>query len=423
VPVSFLRHQKGMTEVKREVDHPHERERDLDPSQETGREAEVGVERDIIADIGIDRRLSLRMKRRLKSAENVDESDAAVAKRKILATSALQMKSMKTKEIRWVSNDLGPLLHPSRNAQATEVVEIEISTGRETARVIESTNPRPPNTAHTAPATTTDREAEIETGIGIGIVIGTVSTDTATPVTTQKKPPSDPKHPIKNLKIPSKRSTPPADLRISPTARTALKSKAPAPAARAQSMISPSPYPLDPVKTASQPQHQELIARKKRTDRATAGTTTPLAPLATNPPAQAAPLTKRKTLPKTRPNRRPRLHQQSKTPTNSNVKPEIVSVYSKKRNVSQAWGWTESGAEMMVRTLAAGRGGKRDDEVGLLWKATRPRRRGLRGWRLRGRARDGDNLLLFLSSIFSCGNHCLEIHITEREQKGNKTLF
>ena len=178
MPVSFLRHQKGMTEVKREVDHPHERERDLDPSQETGREAEVGVERDIIADIGIDRRLSLRMKRRLKSAENVDESDAAVAKRKILATSALQMKSMKTKEIRWVSNDLGPLLHPSRNAQATEVVEIEISIESATANetVLETTNHHRTSTARATAPTGLDREAVRRTGI--------VSTDIATVVTT-----------------------------------------------------------------------------------------------------------------------------------------------------------------------------------------------------------------------------------------------
>jgi hypothetical protein len=88
-----------------------------------------------------------------------------------------------------------------------------------------------------------------------------------------------------------------------------------------------------------------------------------------------------------------RKHQQSKTRMSLNVKPEIVNVCSKKHNGSQAWAWEpESGAETTVTILVDGREGRRDDGAGLSWKEMRVRRQGLRGWRLRGRVRDGDKL-------------------------------
>ncbi len=86
-----------MAKIRREVDPPHETERDLDLSQETEREAgaERRVKRDITAEAGIDQHQSAKKTKRPKDAENVDENDVVVAKRKKLQMSAPRTESMK----------------------------------------------------------------------------------------------------------------------------------------------------------------------------------------------------------------------------------------------------------------------------------------------------------------------------------------
>jgi hypothetical protein len=116
--------------------------------------------------------------------------------------SALWTEMKKRNERKLTRDDPDPLPPQSRNVQVTEVAEIEINIESETVRAIENTKTPQLNTAPTAPAAKTDHEAEIETGTGTGIV----STDTGTPVTTPKKPPSDRKHPKRSpLNLLSKR--------------------------------------------------------------------------------------------------------------------------------------------------------------------------------------------------------------------------
>jgi hypothetical protein len=104
-----------------------------------------------------------------------------VKKRKGKKTMLLLMtdpaKQLMKREQKTKKSDLDPHHHPSPNAQATEVVETEISIESATAneRVLEITNHRTSTARATAP-TGLDRGAATRVGI--------VSTDSAAVVTT-----------------------------------------------------------------------------------------------------------------------------------------------------------------------------------------------------------------------------------------------
>jgi hypothetical protein len=167
--------------------------------------------------------------------------------------------------------------------------------------------------------------------------IAIASTDTATPATILRKPPSenDPRYPTRKRnpsRLPSKKPTPRADLRSSQTAQTASKSKAPADASTL-SKSSLSTYPLGPVKTVCQLPHPDFIVtkneRRRKTDLVAADTTTPLVPHATSLLAPA--LTIAKKTPRNPPSylSPPQQHQHPKTKTRTKLsaKPVIVKDY------------------------------------------------------------------------------------------------